>query len=238
MPIVAVNGSGNTPQGVDAPPPSRLMLKEDGAYVFDGTQLAAGAGQDAPSINEIVVTKVTDVSSTLLFREGDTFDFQPQLTSEPTAPQAGGGHKDWIKVESFQFADNADADGKGYLLTSIQHSVTEESQLGDPITFASAPSSQTSFPGFTGGVFVASARSLGDYDAADFVGLPTVQDDGLSLPAVHDNGLQAADLLRPVVDRTGARHRGDVPAPGRLPVVKVEAMRWRWLKPSDRPPAS
>ena len=79
----------------------------------------------------------------------DTFNFQPQLTSEPTAPEAGepSGHKDWIKVESFQFADNADADGKGYLLTSIQHSATEESQLGNPIAFASAPSSQTSFPG-------------------------------------------------------------------------------------------
>ena len=37
----------------------------------------------------------------------DTFDFQPQFTSEPTAPEAGKheGARDWIKVESWGLAD-------------------------------------------------------------------------------------------------------------------------------------
>ena len=53
MPIVQVNGGGNTPQGVD-----------DGDV--DGRDFLAWQRGDSPSSNEIVVTKVTDVSSTLL----------------------------------------------------------------------------------------------------------------------------------------------------------------------------
>ena len=102
MPIVQVNGGGNTPQGVD-----------DGDV--DGRDFLAWQRGDSPSSNEIVVTKVTDVSSTLLFGDGDTFDFQPQFTSEPTAPEAGKheGTRDWIKVESWGLAD----------------------PLGDPVTY-------------------------------------------------------------------------------------------------------
>ena len=97
-------------------------------------------------------------SSFQIVAAGPKGEAEPQFTTEPTAPQAGGGHKDWIIVESCQFAD-AGADGKGYVLTSIQHSATEESQLGDPVTFTftvSNPPSQTSFSGFLGGINVAS----------------------------------------------------------------------------------
>jgi hypothetical protein len=75
----------------------------------------------------------------------DRFDFQPQLTTEPTAPEAGG---------------------KGYVLTSIQHSATDTSLLDQPNTEASSRlfvgnltmNSEASVPeiGFDGGVRVAS----------------------------------------------------------------------------------
>jgi hypothetical protein len=61
-------------------------------------------------------------------------DFGPELTAEPMAPQTGGGHEDWIIVESWQFADDPGADGD-YLLTAIQHWATEESQIGQTVTF-------------------------------------------------------------------------------------------------------
>ena len=48
------------------------------------------------------------------------FDFQPQLTSEPTAPEGGG------------------TDGKGYVLTSIQHSATDTSLVDQTDTEASS----------------------------------------------------------------------------------------------------
>ena len=94
MTIVAVNGGGNTPQG-------------DNDGDVDGRDFLVWQRGDSPSPSEIVVTKVTDVSSTLLFREGDTFNFQPELTSEPTAPEAGKheGARDWIILESCQLGD-------------------------------------------------------------------------------------------------------------------------------------
>jgi hypothetical protein len=62
----------------------------------------------------------------------------PKLTSEPTAPEAGGGPKDWIIVESYQFAHNAGTDGKGYVLTSIQHGTTDTSLVDQSGTEASS----------------------------------------------------------------------------------------------------
>jgi hypothetical protein len=87
---------------------------------------------------------------------GDTFDFQPQLTSEPTAPEGGG------------------ADGKGYVLTSIQHSATDTSLVDQTDTEASSRlfvgnltlDSQASVQtGFGGGVVVASGDVNGDNSA-------------------------------------------------------------------------
>jgi hypothetical protein len=50
--------------------------------------------------------------------EDDIFNFQPQFTTEPTAPEAGGGHKDWIIVESYQFLHNGD-DGVRDVLVGV-----------------------------------------------------------------------------------------------------------------------
>ena len=112
----------------------------------------------------------------------DRFDFQPQLTTEPTAPEAGG---------------------KGYVLTSIQHSATDTSLLDQPNTEASSRL-------FVGNLTMNSEASLGDpitftatvrvnppaYDDPQLIAvhtrtgllLPAVQDDGLLLPAVQDDG--------------------------------------------------
>ena len=84
------------------------------------------------------------------------FDFQPQLTSEPTAPEGGG------------------TDGKGYVLTSIQHSATDTSLVDQTDTEASSRlfvgnltlDSQASVQtGFGGGVVVASGDVNGDNSA-------------------------------------------------------------------------
>jgi hypothetical protein len=124
----------------------------------DGTLVDSSAD---PS-NEIVVSKATDYSNTPLLRGGDTFDFQPELTSEPTAPEPGkikmeirdwrknvqdgdlgdtfdfqpeltseptdSQTKNWIEVESIQLGTNRAADGD-YLLTAVEHTATEGSQL-------------------------------------------------------------------------------------------------------------
>ena len=50
--------------------------------------------------------------------ERTTPHFQPQFTTEPTAPQAGGGHEDWIIVESYQFLHNGD-DGVRDVLVGV-----------------------------------------------------------------------------------------------------------------------
>ena len=100
----------------------------------------------------------------------------PKLTSEPTAPEAGGGPKDWIIVESYQFADNAGADGKGYVLTSIQHSATDTTLVDQSGTEASSRlfvgnltlDSQASVQtGFGGGVSVAAGDVNGDTNAIE-----------------------------------------------------------------------
>ena len=58
MTIVAVNGGGNTPQGVDAAPPSRLLLSEPTNYSYDSHDNLSPAD--------------------------DSFVFQPQATGEPS----------------------------------------------------------------------------------------------------------------------------------------------------------
>jgi hypothetical protein len=87
--------------------------------------------------------------TTPLFSEDDTFDFS-QSTTEPTA---GAGKINFSEVaivkrtdstapsvdyESFQFADNAGTDGKGYVLTSIQHGTTDTSLVDQSGTEASS----------------------------------------------------------------------------------------------------
>ena len=100
----------------------------------------------------------------------------PKLTSEPTAPQVGGGPRDWIIVESCQFADDAGTDGKSYVLTSTQHSTTDTSLVDQSGTEASSRlfvgnltlNSQASVQtGFGGGVSVASGDVNGDTNATE-----------------------------------------------------------------------
>ena len=75
MTIVAVNSGGNTPNSVEP-------LSREDTFVFYAAQ------RDASSLNEIVVTKVSDVTSPTLFSEDgsvgdDDFD---GLAVDPTDP--------------------------------------------------------------------------------------------------------------------------------------------------------
>ena len=95
MPIVAVNGGGNTPQGVN-----------DGDV--DGRDFLVWQRGGSPSKPGPLRSRtLASASRTLASSLRDTFDFQPQFTSEPTAPEAGKheGARDWIKVESWGLAD-------------------------------------------------------------------------------------------------------------------------------------
>ena len=96
MPIVAVNGGGNTPQGVnDGDVDGRDFL----VWQRGGSPLETGAFEIKDF--SFGVENPTTIG-------GDTFEFKPELTSEPTAPEPGKGREDWIKVESWQLADTGD----------------------------------------------------------------------------------------------------------------------------------
>ena len=108
------------------------------ADAYDFSQLMSEPTAPAGEVNHSEFAIVKRLNST-----APTVDYVfgvevPKLTSEPTAPEAGGGPKDWIIVESYQFADNAGADGKGYLLTSIQHSATDTTLVDQSGTEASS----------------------------------------------------------------------------------------------------
>ncbi len=105
---------------------------------FDFSQLTTEPTAPAGEVNHSEFAIVKRLDST-----APTVDYVfgvevPKLTSEPTAPEAGGGPKDWIIVESYQFAHNAGTDGKGYVLTSIQHSTTDTSLVDQSGTEASS----------------------------------------------------------------------------------------------------
>ena len=109
MPIVAVNGGGNTPQGVndgDVDGRDFLVWQRGGSPLETGGVSVAGGDVNGGDEGPDLLVGVTG---------SDIFNFQPQLTSEPTAPEAGKheGTRDWIKVESWGLAD----------------------PLGDPVTY-------------------------------------------------------------------------------------------------------
>lgn len=148
----------------------------NGADAYDFSQLMSEPTAPAGEVNHSEFAIVKRLDST-----APTVDYVfgvevPKLTSEPTAPEAGGGPKDWIIVESYQFADNAGADGKGYVLTSIQHSATDTTLVDQSGTEASSRlfvgnltlDSQASVQtGFGGGVSVASGDVNGDTNAIE-----------------------------------------------------------------------
>jgi hypothetical protein len=74
----------------------------------------------------------------------------------------GNRDREWCQVESCQFADNAGVEDKGYVLTSVEHRTTEESQFGQAVTFTYTVGVSPSATGSIGGVYVAS----GDVDGA------------------------------------------------------------------------
>jgi hypothetical protein len=148
----------------------------NGADAYDFSQLMSEPTAPAGEVNHSEFAIVKRLDST-----APTVDYVfgvevPKLTSEPTAPEAGGGPKDWIIVESYQFADNAGADGKGYVLTSIQHSATDTTLVDQSGTEASSRlfvgnltlDSQASVQtGFGGGVSVAAGDVNGDTNAIE-----------------------------------------------------------------------
>ena len=147
----------------------------NGADPFDFSQLMSEPTAPAGEVNhsEFAIVKRLDATT-------PTVDYVfgvevPKLTSEPTAPEAGGAPKDWIIVESCQFADNAGT-GKSYVLTSIQHSTTDTSLVDQSGTEASSrlfvgnltlDSHASVQTGFGGGVSVASGDVNGDTNAIE-----------------------------------------------------------------------
>ena len=126
-----------------------------GADAFDFSQLtteptAPADERSAPSVSEIVVTKVTDSTSPLSEVDHNEFriiklvdaaaDFQPELTTEPTDAGAVAG----IVIAATSDNNRLDIDDGADVLTGdtfdfqpqfTTEPTAPESRLGDPITF-------------------------------------------------------------------------------------------------------